>query len=108
MPVSFQTRQQQFVLRRHDAKQLTVSRIGTYVAFGFMGFEPYLWAWDGDVLNADNTRAVLHGPEGIAAAQFLVDLMHTDHSSALATEIEGMASEVQLLTGRVGAILAGS
>jgi len=39
-------------------------------------FEPFLYANGGDVLNADNTKAVFNSPEGVEALQFYSDLVN--------------------------------
>jgi multiple sugar transport system substrate-binding protein len=101
---------------REIAKKLTrdidgderIDQFGTVMVFSFMGIEPFLWAWGADVLNEDRTRAALHSERAIEAAQYMMDVWYTDHSSAFVGEIEGMSADVQLLTGTVGAMVAGS
>jgi len=100
---------------RDYAKRLTkdldgdgrTDQYGTNFQFEFMGFEPLLWCFGGDVLNADRTRSALHEPQGVAAARFAYEMMHEDHSVAQQGEV-GFLTEVQLLTGRVAMVQAGS
>ncbi len=80
---------------------------GTNFEFDFMGFEPLLWCFGGDVLSADGTRSAIQGPRGIEAARFAFDMMYKDHSVARSGEV-GFLTEVQLLTGRVAMVQAGS
>ncbi len=83
-------------------------QFGTNLGFSFLGFQPFLWSFGGEVLNSDNTRSAIHGPRGIEAAQFIYDMKYVDHSIAWTGEMEGFGTEVQILTGRLGIVPAGS
>ncbi|MCX5757124.1 MAG: sugar ABC transporter substrate-binding protein, partial [Candidatus Hydrogenedentes bacterium] len=83
-------------------------QFGTNFGYGFLGFEPILWSFGGDVLTADKTRGAFNTPGGRESIQFVYDMKYKDHSIAWTGEMEGLGSEVQLLTGRVGMTLAGT
>jgi len=101
---------------RSIAKRLTkdldgdgrMDQFGTNFGFGFLGFEPILWCFGGEVLNRQGTRGRFNTPEGRESIQFIHDMKYKDHSIAWTGEMEGLLSEVQLLTGRVGMTLAGT
>jgi multiple sugar transport system substrate-binding protein len=101
---------------REMAKALTkdldgdgrVDQFGTNVHFAFMPVEPYIWSWGGEILNEDNTKAVLNSERAIEALEFMMKVWHEDKSSAMQSEMDGMFADVQLLTGRVGVIRAGT
>lgn len=44
-------------------------------------YEPLVHAYGGSVLNEDYTRATLNSPEGVAALEFLVDMVYEDGSA---------------------------
>lgn len=81
-------------------------QFGTTMSFGFLGFETLLWCFGGEVLNADQTRCLMNDERGLEAAQFLYDMKYQDHSIAWTGQLEGFNVEVQLLTGKVGMVLA--
>lgn len=83
-------------------------QFGTNLMFDFLGFEPILWSFGGEVLNEEKTRSAMHGPRGVEAAQFVYDMKYVDRSMAWTGEVEGLLTEVQLLTGRIGMVMAGS
>jgi multiple sugar transport system permease protein len=80
---------------------------GANVGFGFLDMEPVIWGFGGDILNEDSTRAVIDSPEALEALQFIYDIKFEDHSTAWMGESEGMAKEVELLTGKVGMVMSG-
>ena len=43
-------------------------------------FMPFLWSAGGDLLSADNTKAVFNGPEGVKALTLLQQMTTDDHS----------------------------
>lgn len=47
-------------------------------------YQVYLWQAGGEFLSEDNTKAAFNSPEGAQALQYLVDLLHTDGSAAVA------------------------
>lgn len=85
-----------------------LDQFGTNLAFGFLGFEPFLWSFGGEVLNEDFTKSAIHGPRSVEAAQFIYDMKYKDHSIAWSGEMEGFGTEVQILTGRLAMVPAGS
>lgn len=83
-------------------------QFGSSGDFSFLGIEPLLWSFGGDVLNADRTRCTLNSPRAQEAAQFLYDMKYKDLSIAWAAQVGGMGLEVQILTGRVAMAPGGS
>jgi multiple sugar transport system substrate-binding protein len=47
-------------------------------------YQVYLWQAGGEFLNEDNTAAAFNSPEGEAALQLWIDLLHADESAPLA------------------------
>ena len=76
-------------------------QFGTLFSFGFLGFEPFLWSFGGDVLNEDRTKCTMDQPRVIEAAQFMHDMKYEDRSIAWLGEMEGFNDVVQILTGRL-------
>lgn len=101
---------------REIAKKLTKDldgdgisdQFGTNISFGFLGYEPFLWSFGGEVLSEDYTRSAIHGPRSVEAAQFIYDMKYKDRSIAWTGEMEGFAADVQILTGRLAMLPAGS
>ncbi len=85
-----------------------LDQFGMNFGYGFLGFEPILWSFGGEVLSADKEHGAFNTPSGLESIQFIHDMKYKDHSIAWTGEMEGLLSEVQLLTGRVGMTLAGT
>jgi len=85
-----------------------IDQFGTVLGFSFLDFEPFIWSYGGSMLDESRTKAALNSDRGIEAAQLIFDMKWEDHSMAWSGEMEGMNKEVQLLTGRVGMVMAGS
>ena len=83
-------------------------QFGSNLSYGFLGAEPLIWSFGGEILDKDRTHCALNSPEGLEAIQFLYDMKYKDHSIAWTGEMEGLLTEVQLLTGRVAMTLAGT
>jgi multiple sugar transport system permease protein len=81
-------------------------QFGTNIGFGWLGMQPIIWSFGGDTLNEDRTASAIHLPEAIEACQLVYDMKWTDHSIAWTGEGDSLTTEAQLLTGRVGMILA--
>lgn len=99
---------------RRIAKELTrdtngdgrLDTFGTNMGFGWLGVEPLVWSYGGRFLNEDRTKATTDDPKTIEACQLLYDMKWKDHSIAWQGEGDNVQTEVQLLTGRVGMVLA--
>ena len=99
---------------REIAKKLTKDfdgdgrpdQFGTNFGFAFLGFESLAWSFGGQILNDDRTRAAIHLPRSVEAAQLIYDMKFVDNSIAWTGEMYGFLTEVQLLTGRVGMVPA--
>ena len=83
-------------------------QFGNNFLFSFLDFENVLWSFGGDVLNPERTRSLLNSPRALEAARFIHAMRYEDRSVAWTGEMQGMLSEVQLLTGRVGMVLSSS
>jgi len=74
---------------REAAKRLTrdTNGDGTPDKYGFVSqnsyilYDPLVHAFGGSILNEDYTRVTLDSPAGVAAAEFLVDMIHQDGSA---------------------------
>ena len=102
---------------RAIAKKLTmdkdgdgrVEQYGTNLLSGsLLTAQPMVWSFGADVLNEDKTKFVMNSPKGVEAFQFIADLKWVDHSIAWAGEGDDVATEAQLMTGRVGMVVAGT
>lgn len=101
---------------REIAKKLTKDlngdgindQFGANFSFIFTDFETPLWCFGGEVLNKDYTKCLLNGPRAREAAQFIYDMKYKDRSMAWSGQLEGFYTEVQLLTGRIAMVPAGS
>lgn len=81
-----------------------LDQFGTNLSFGFLGFEPIVWSFGGDILNPDRTRSAIQLPPAVEAGQFIYDMKIKDRSIAWSGQMEGFLTEVQLLTGRVAIV----
>jgi multiple sugar transport system substrate-binding protein len=102
---------------RAIAKKLTIDKDGdgrtdqygtNLLAGSMLTIEPLVWCYGADILNEDNSKFAMNSAKGIEALQFVTDLKWKDHTIARAGEGDNMAVEAQLLTGRVGMVVAGA
>ncbi len=93
--------------RDHDGDG-RVDQFGTSLAFGILPLEPIFWAYGADVISQEAWRCGLFTPEGVAALQFVRDIVLVDNSSPRAGQMPGIQSEIAILTGRLGMVPGGA
>ncbi|MBI5095326.1 MAG: sugar ABC transporter substrate-binding protein [Candidatus Hydrogenedentes bacterium] len=102
---------------REISKKLTVDKdrdgridqYGTNLLSGsLLTTEPMVWCFGAEVLNEDKSKFAMNSRKGVEAFQYITDLKWVDHSIAWAGEGDDVGTEAQLLTGRVGMVVAGT
>lgn len=84
-----------------------LDQFGNLLGFGFLDIEPLVWSFGGRILNEDYTAAAVDSPVFEAAMAFMQALKFEDRSSVWFGDYEGMSTQVQLLTGRIGMTAGG-
>jgi multiple sugar transport system substrate-binding protein len=83
-----------------------IDQFGFNITFTWRDAEPIIWSYGGRILTPDKKRFAMNTPETIAALQYLHDLKFKHHTIPQAGELSGMFGEIQILTGRVGMLMA--
>jgi len=83
-----------------------IDQFGCNLGFDWLSVEPLIWAYGGHILTKDRSRCAMQSPETIAALQFIYDLKFEDRVMPGTGELSGMATEIQILTGRIAMLQA--
>ncbi|CAN5654659.1 sugar ABC transporter substrate-binding protein [soil metagenome] len=67
----------------------------------------FVWAYGGDFVNAEHTKAILDAPEAVQGLQFAQDLIRADKSWLTPQQLSGGNTAEAFMTGRVGMYLDG-
>jgi len=81
-------------------------QFGCNLGFDWLSVEPLIWSYGGRILTEDRSRCAMNSPETIAALQFIYDLKFEDKVMPGTGELSGMATEIQILTGRIAMLQA--